>query len=134
MVVSKIKVELKDKSSCILRNPIGEDAEQIIQFLIDSAKESEFLIRTPEEINTSKEREIKKVEWVRKSEEELVLLAEKDGMIVGIITIGAIGNRRKVKHRGSFSIAVRRNYQNIGIGKALLDHALVFIKKVNFNF
>ncbi|MEY8283843.1 GNAT family N-acetyltransferase [Lachnospiraceae bacterium 50-23] len=132
MYIEKSKIELKDKSMCILRNPQRKDASKIIQFLMETAKESDFLLRMPEEVNTSLEYEVKRIEWMNESPEELVLLAEKDDKIIGILMTGKIGRREKVKHRCSLTVAVSGSYRRVGIGNLLLQYALKYMKNSGF--
>lgn len=134
MTIKETKVRLKDRSVCILRSPQEKDAEKVIGFLIDTAKESTFLLRTPEEVNTCVERERKVLRWMNRSDKELIILAEKNREIVGIIMIGAIGLKEKIQHRSSLTIAVKEDYKGRGIGGKLMDKALEIIKNSIFQF
>ena len=58
------------------------------------------------------------------SANEIELLAEVDGIVVGSAGIGCLGRKDKVKHRAEFGISVDKTYWGLGIGRALTEAAI----------
>lgn len=50
------------------------------------------------------------------STDEIELLAEVDGAVVGSAGIGCVGRREKTRHRARFGISVDKAYWGLGIG------------------
>ncbi len=55
------------------------------------------------------------------TETETIIVAEKDGEVIGWIVFESTQNRKRLSHTGSFGILIRNNYRRMGIGKMLLQ-------------
>lgn len=49
MVVKEKEFKLKDGRNAFLRSPSGDDAENMLQFIIKASGETDFLMKFPEE-------------------------------------------------------------------------------------
>ena len=95
-------VRLKDGRTCILRNGVYADGAAALDV------------------------------FLRESANEIELVAEVDGEIVGIGGIEAVGKNEKVRHRAEFGVSVLRPFWNNGIGHALLDSCIECAKKAGY--
>jgi len=112
---------LKDGQSCIIRSPRVEDAEQLIEYLMVTASETEFLTRYPEEVKVSKEKEQGIIQWFIHSDSDLMLVAEVDGKIVGNCSYTSVGTKIRVRHRCSLGIALYKKFYGLGLGTYLMQ-------------
>lgn len=120
MIVENKSIILKDGRVAVLRTPITSDAEGLLDFIKKSCGETEFLLRYPEEWNITTEQEEAWVNRVRSSPDTLSIACYVDGKPVGNSDITFRGGM-KVLHRASISIAILKDYWNIGIGSAMLS-------------
>ena len=115
------EVILKNGKKCILRSPEPDDAEQLIDYLKISASETDFLLKYPEEVNITVEKEKGLLQWFVDSDRDLMIVAEVDGKIVGNCSFSPIGRKMRIRHRCSIGIALYENSWGLGIGTALLS-------------
>ena len=55
------------------------------------------------------------------SGDEIEILAEIGGSVVGSAGIGCVGSKEKLRHRAEFGISIERAYWGLGIGRALVE-------------
>lgn len=128
MIIEEKKIQLKNGQECILRSPKLEDAEQLIEYLKVTASETEFMLKYPEEVKISVEKEREILKWFMDSKSDLMIIAEVEGKVAGNCSFSPVGKKIKVKHRCSMGIALYEKYWGLGIGTALLE--LLFVKAV----
>lgn len=119
MIYHSKAVILKNGQSVIFRSPTPDDASQMLTFLNRIASDSDYLIRYPEECETSPEKEANLIASVRQSEYDLYITAFAENKIVGNCQL-AFQKRIKTKHRASVSIGILKEYQGLGLGKAMM--------------
>lgn len=126
MKVEPREVILKDGRKCIIRNATGADAEGMLNYLKVSARDTEYILRTPEEadVDYTYESEVKILEDLLETSHSLMLVAEVDGVITGNCGLNSAGRKKKLCHRAGFGIAIMKQYWGCGIGKALMSYAL----------
>ncbi len=66
------------------------------------------------------------------SQDEIEILAEIDGKVVGTAGISKIGKHAKVKHRAEFGIGIDQKYWGLGIGKALTAACIECARKAGY--
>ena len=66
------------------------------------------------------------------SEDEIKLLAEVDGTLVGSAEIDRVGKKEKIRHRAEFSVGVDRAYWSLGIGRALTEACVECAKAAGY--
>ena len=98
MKYSKV-ISLKDGRKCVIRNGIKEDAEGALNNYILTHGETDWLFSYPDEINLTSEKEALYLEGKTNSSDEIELIAEVGGKIVGLAGIDRIGEQDKVRHR-----------------------------------
>lgn len=128
MIYHSKAVILKNGQSVIFRSPTPDDASQMLTFLNCIASDSDYLIRYPEECETSPEKEANLIASVRQSEYDLYITAFAENKIVGNCQL-AFQKRMKTKHRASISIGILKEYQGIGLGRAMMEELISIARK-----
>ncbi|MDQ0882185.1 RimJ/RimL family protein N-acetyltransferase [Peribacillus sp. V2I11] len=113
-----------------------EDAEAVLDIQNAVISEGEYFIAVSEEFNKTPEQQR---DWIRRlleNERETIIVAELNGAVMGWIVFQA-ENRKRMSHKGSFGMMIRKNYRGEGIGKELIKALLEwaeanpFIEKVS---
>ena len=125
-------ITLKNGVRCIIRNAEAKDAQQMIDNLKSTAKETDFLLRYPEEVDYTIEQEQKILSDYADSALSLMLVAEIDGVIVGICNLSPAGKRSKVLHRCSMGISMVQKVWGLGIGTAMMTVLLENAKEAGY--
>lgn len=120
MLFEEKKITLKDGRIAVLRSPGKEDAEGLLKYLKSVCGETEFLGRYPEELNVTVEQEEKWAEGIRSSKNTLGITCFVGGEIAGNCEIRFMGGM-KISHRACVSIAICKEYWNLGIGTAMFS-------------
>lgn len=121
MQFSPKTIPLKDGRTAILRSPDPvKDAAELVQYLYDTAADTPFVLRTPEEITMTVEGEERFLRGVVESPYDCMILCEVDGVIAGNCHLSFMG-KQKVKHRCSVAIALRKAYWGLGIGTHMFE-------------
>ena len=114
-------ITLKDGRTAILRAPDPDrDAEAMVRYLPEVLGETYFMLRYPEEQRITAEKEHGILERSIAAEDEMLILCEVEGQIVGSSHISFMTSRIKTRHRASVGIALRQAYWNQGIGTAMM--------------
>ena len=112
-------ITLKDGRSAVLRMPDEADAEDMLNYLIETAGETEFLLAYPEERQgMTVEREADFIERMTQDENCLFLVCEVEGRVAGCCQVD-FQTRMKTAHRGTVAIGLRKAYWGLGIGTAM---------------
>lgn len=128
MIFDDKNIKLKDGRDAVLRSPMVEDAEKMLDYIKQSCGETDFLARYPEEWNITVEQEKAWINGLRSSPDILAITCYIDGEIAGNCEISfKVG--MKVSHRATVAIAVLKNYWNLGIGSAMFDELVAAAKK-----
>lgn len=114
------EVTLKNGRTALFRAPRREDAAQMVDYMITTAAETPFLLRTPEECAMTVEQEADFLQNVVDSPNTVMIVCEVDGKIAGNCQL-AFMNRLKTKHRGSVAIALLKDYWGLGIGTKMFE-------------
>ena len=114
-------ITLKDGRACVLRNGTEQDGQALLDIFILTHTQTEFLIDYPDEITMTVEDETKYLKEKTESENEIELLAELDGSVVGSAGIWCVRNRGKLRHRAGFGISILDACWGLGIGRALTE-------------
>ena len=109
-------VTLKDGRACILRNGTASNGQALLDIfnLTHAEDEAELLRRKTDSVD------------------EIELLAELDGKVVGSAGIGCVGRKEKIRHRAEFGISVDKAYWGLGIGRALTQACIACAKKAGY--
>ena len=128
MLCSEKKFKLKDGRIAVLRSPKEEDAAELLALLKDVTRETDFLLRAPEECAMTEEQETDWVNNARSSPNTAVFLCEVDGEIAGDCEIVFL-SRTKLRHRAVVGISLRKVYWNLGIGTAMFEEMIRLAKE-----
>lgn len=127
---------IKNGDRLVIRGARPTDAAAMISFVNMVAGESDNMTFGEGEFNISVEEEIKMIGEMLNSNNQLFLIAEIDGRIVGNLIFRA-GKRPRIAHSGEFGISVLKEYWGLGIGRLLMEYLLDWareggiIRKIN---
>ena len=113
------KIQLKDGRTCILRSGNAEDGKAVLDIFNLTHEQTDWLLSYPDENSFDAEQEADFLQTRTDSPDEIEILVEIDGKIIGTAGIGRIGTKDKVKHRAEMGISVDKDYWGLGIGRAL---------------
>jgi RimJ/RimL family protein N-acetyltransferase len=125
--IEKLSYYNKGKN-IIIRNAALGDAQRLVELMKKLDTETTFLLREPEEFTLTVEQEQKFIETKLESQVELFLLAEVDGAIIGSCALNG-NTRKRLRHTGSLGIALIEKYWGLGIGRKLMETAIVWAKE-----
>ena len=112
-------ITLTDGRSAVLRMPDAADAEDMLNYLIETAGETEFLLAYPEERQgMTVEKEAAFIGRMTQDENCLFLVCEVEGRVAGCCQVD-FQTRMKTAHRGTVAIGLRKAYWGLGIGTAM---------------
>ena len=114
-------ITLKDGRTCTLRNGTERDGQAMWEIFNLTHAQTDYLLSYPEENSFTAEEEAQFLREKTESADEIELLAEIDGTVVGAAGIERVGNKEKVRHRAEFGISIDRAYWGLGIGRALTE-------------
>ena len=117
-------ITLRDGRTCVLRNGTDRDGQALLDIYILTHSQTDYLLSYPDEATMTAEQEAQFLKERTESANEIELLAEVDGIVVGSAGIGCLGRKDKVKHRAEFGISMDKTYRGLGIGRALTEAAI----------
>lgn len=132
MMIEPQVIQLRNGQTCTLRSPKKDDAEALVEYLKVTAGETDYLLRSPEEITTTIEEEEIFIKGINNATDSLKVVAEIDGEIVGRCCYSAVGDRMRNKHRMQLSIAVYKRFWGCGVGTALMRKIMEKAKEFGF--
>ena len=124
MIIEPITIKDKLGRNVLLRAAKTEDASDLIKYLKTTSAETPFLIREPDEITITLEKEESFIRDKIDSERELMLLAFVEGKHVGNCSLMSLAPYKRYQHRCEVAIALYKEYWGLGIGKAMLETVL----------
>lgn len=95
------------------------DGQALLDIFILTHMQTDYLLSYPDEAGMTAGQEAEFLKEKTESPDEIELLAEVEGRVVGSAGIGRIGEKVKVRHRAEFGISVDRAFWGLGIGRAL---------------
>lgn len=125
-------VSLKNGKTAVFRAAEPDDAPEMIAYLKDTAGETPFLLRYPDEVNFTEEGERSLLQSRSDDPSVVMLNAWVGGRLAGNCTLTPKGARRKLRHRAEIAIAVRRSCWGRGLGSALLNRVLTLAKALGY--
>ncbi|MCR5663588.1 MAG: GNAT family N-acetyltransferase [Oscillospiraceae bacterium] len=130
MLIESFDYTLKDGRKALIRSPREEDIPGVLAYLRQSAGETDFILRTPEECGKyTPEGEKALFERVNAADNEAMLVCLVEGRVAGNCQI-VWPKGLKTRHRASVAIALLRAYWGQGIGTRLLEE-LIRIAEAN---
>lgn len=121
------ELKLKNGKTAILRSPIKEDAQAMIDYLNIIGGESDFITFGKNEFSMSVEAEqdyIERVNSMNNSKNVLIIIENE---IVGIASITSV-QKERMKHNGTLGISLRKKYWGIGLGSDIMAYLIEWAK------
>lgn len=123
---------LKDARECLLRNGAEQDGQAVLDIFNLTHAQTDYLLSYPEENSFTPEQEASFLKEKTESADEIEIIAEISGQVVGTAGIGHIGLKEKVRHRAEFGISVDKAYWGLGIGRALTEACIECAKEAGY--
>lgn len=132
MIFPAQEVKLKDGRKAVLRSAEPRDAAALLDYLKETASETKFLLREPEEITYTLAQEEQFIQHMLASERELLLVAVVEHKLAGTCSLSSVGAMERYAHRCGAAIALYREYWGIGLGKRMLRLLLDTAAKLGY--
>ena len=117
----------KDGRKFNIRRPNENDADNIISYSRMLFASTDQVLTTPEEYDISTENEKVWINNINHSLSSLLLVADVDNLIVGMLFFIA-NAKRKNSHTGEFGVSVHPEFHGKGIGRQLINTLLNWAK------
>ena len=114
-------ITLKDGRTCVLRNGTKEDGAICLEIFRRTHEQTDFLLSYPDEITFTPEQQEEYLQKKAEDPKEIEILAEVDGMVVGMAGIEAVARHWKTEPRASCGVSVVREFWGLGIGRAMTE-------------
>ena len=125
-------ITLKDGRTCTLRNGTAEDWRALLDIFNLTHAQTDFLLTYPEESSYTAQEEAEFLKQKTESTDEIEILAELDGKVVGTAGIECVARKEKTRHRAEFGISVDKSYWGLGIGRALAEACMECAKSAGY--
>ena len=125
-------ITLKDGRACVLRPTAPEDSEAMIAYMKQTAAETPYLLRYPDEVQFTLEGEREILGRILEDPGSVMMVAEVDGQVAGNASVSGIGTKRKILHRCSLAIALYQAYWGLGIGTAMIAYLTELARQIGF--
>ena len=125
-------ITLKNGIVCSLRNGTASDGPALLDVFIRTHGQTDYLLTYPEEHSYTAQQEADFLQAKTDSTDEIELLAELDGKVVGSAGIGCVGRKEKIRHRAELGISVDKAYWGLGIGRALTEACIECAKNAGY--
>ncbi len=116
----------------LLRSPEEKDAEIMLEYLKETARETEHGLSYPEEMDMTIEEEMEFLKHFAEDEKSMMISVFDGGRLVGGASLTCVGEKRKIRHRGTLGIALLREVWGQGIGRALMRGLIDFAGKAGY--
>lgn len=116
----------------VLRSPVAGDAADVVALMLKTYAETEFLHSTPEEFTVTEEQEVAWIQRIEMSERDCMIGAWIDGALVGNVSLRAVSDLRRTRHRATLGICVVKEAWGRGVGSMLMDAALQTAESAGF--
>jgi RimJ/RimL family protein N-acetyltransferase len=118
----------KDGRQFTIRKPSVDDAEEIINYSKQLFASTDQVLTTLEEYTITIENEIKWIEDLNDNPNSLLLIAEMDNSVIGLLFF-IPNTKKKILHTGEFGVSVHPAYQGQRIGQCLIENLLEWSRK-----
>jgi len=124
--------ELETKSGCkfIIRPICAKDAQKVIDLEVEVASQIEFHISPPEEFKISVEKKENEIRERLEDRTSLYMVAIIDSEIVAVLD-ARCHKQLRIKHVVWFAVNILKDFQNDGIGSAMMREFIAWAKTVD---
>ena len=113
------RMTLSNGADLAIRPAQRKDAPATLACINRAGGETDFLTFGGNQFPGSMSDEERFIERMQEASNSLMLLAEVDGRVVGVLTYEG-GQTPRIQHAGEFGISVLQDYWGIGIGSQLV--------------
>lgn len=113
----------------VLKSPKKEEAATLLKYLLNVLGQSKFLSMDPEEAKFTLEDEEQFILSHENCDKGFLMGAYHKEKLVALVGIAKNNQLKRQAHRVQLAISVDKEYQNIGIGRKLLENALLQCKE-----
>ena len=113
----------------IIREAVPDDAEKMILYLNQVGGESDNLLHGENEFIVPIESVKRKLAMSKDSENSIILVALENEQIIARAELDGY-HAARIRHRAKFSISVKKEYWNQGIGTEMLKRIIEQAKKM----
>lgn len=107
-----------------LRSPGADDAAEMIECMRMIYDETSYLSRASDEFSLTIEQEREFLTSCERAERNCMIGAWRDGALLGSVSVMQVSALRRMRHRATLGISVRRAYWGQGVGTRLMQAAL----------
>ena len=132
MIFEPRNITLKSGAVCTLRPTHPDDSEQMIDYMKQTAGETEYLLRYPDEVNYTLEQAQTLLRRLMADPYTVMMVGIVNGEVAGNCSIGGFGEKRKLLHRCSMAIALKQAYWDLGIGTAMIGYLTELAGKIGY--
>jgi RimJ/RimL family protein N-acetyltransferase len=118
----------KDGREFTIRKPTTDKAEEIINYSKTLFASTDQVLTIVEEYTITVENEIKWIENLNDNPNSLLLIAEMDNSVVGLLFF-IPNTKKKILHTGEFGVSVHPAYQGQRIGRLLVETLLEWARQ-----
>ena len=119
---------LKDGRTITLRYPQEDDAQRLVRYINPIVREPARILLNVEQTIEEEEKHLKDSLALIEKGDLVKIMAVVGDKIVGMTDVTR--QRYKMRHIGLFGITISKTYRGAGLGKILIDEALVQAKIV----
>lgn len=119
------EVILKGGDTLILRQPVEDDAKEIIEYLNQIGGESDNMLFGKDEFYLTIEQEMEHIKRIRNDSNTLMMIGTIDGAVISVAQIGGY-SRKRISHNSEIAISVKKQYWGIGIGSVIMEELIRF--------
>lgn len=127
MIIQK-QVKLKNGKKLIVRTALPTDAKEAVEYLNIIGGESNNLLFGKNEFRLNEEQEAEHIERVNNDPNSIMIVATVEDKLVSIALLRS-PERKRIAHVSEFSISVKKEYWNLGIGSYVMEQLINFAKQ-----
>jgi RimJ/RimL family protein N-acetyltransferase len=134
MIIPAKTITLKNGQEVLLRSPEKDEAQVMLDHLKRAFHESYKNMNQGKNHfdNFPVEEERKIIESFALSSEKFMISAFVDHKVIGNLALFGM-SAELVKHNARLGMGIEKEYWNLGIGRALLEYAILQARKANFH-
>lgn len=124
----KKELILRTGETLIIREPIEEDAKNMIEYLNIVGGESDNLLFGKDEFRLSVEQESEYIKKIQKDPNIRMILGLVNSTVVSIAEIRCL-SRKRISHNSEVAISVKKEYWSLGVGSSVMEELIRFAKE-----
>ena len=125
-------IKLKSGKTCVLRNGTAQDGQAALDIFMLTHTQTDYLLSYPDEMTFTAQEEAEFLQSKTDSNNEIEILAEIDGKVIGSAGINQKSPKIKLRHRCEFGIGIDKEYWGLGVGRALTEACIECARKAGY--